>query len=146
MRGLKVRGAGEAAGNGRRREGGARLTRLEVGEGPDGRVPPVSDRRKNKREGGGAGPAGEGRLGQLGPSARARKEKEKASGLGCLRAEFGPAREMRERERGRKGFPFSFKISFQIHFSNIQTSIKQNPCIRIMMHKHLLFLNYYSDV
>jgi hypothetical protein len=36
-------GRGEAAGNGRRREGGAQLTRLEVGDGPDSRVPPVSD-------------------------------------------------------------------------------------------------------
>jgi hypothetical protein len=71
------------------------------------------------------------RGGQVGPTwadARARKEKEKASGLGCLRAEVGPAGEMRERERGRKGFPFFFfllKNSFQIHFSNIQTSNKQ---------------------
>jgi hypothetical protein len=52
----------------------------------------------------------------------------------------------REGEGEGKGFPFSFKISFQIHFSNIQSSIKQNPCIQIMMHKHLLFLNYFSDV
>jgi gluconate kinase len=46
----------------------------------------------------------------------------------------------RERER-RRGF-FLKKNFFQTHFSNIQTPIKQNPCIRIMMHKHLLFLNY----
>jgi hypothetical protein len=73
--------------------------------------------------------------------ARARKRKG-------LRAEAGPAgRKEKEKEREReKGFSFSFKFSFQIHFSNIQTSIKQNPCIRIMMHKHLLFLNYFSDV
>jgi hypothetical protein len=36
----------------------------------------------------------------------------------------GPAVEKREK-RGNKDFSFSFKISFQIHFSNIQTSIKQ---------------------
>jgi hypothetical protein len=68
-----------------------------------------------------------------------RKKKKRPAGLGWLRAKI-EERE-RERERRRKGFPFSFKISFQIHFSNIQTSIKENPCIRIMMHKHLLFLN-----
>jgi hypothetical protein len=34
-------------------------------------------------------------------------------------------REKREGEGEGKEFPFSFKISFQIHFSNIQTSIKQ---------------------
>jgi hypothetical protein len=73
----------------------------------------------------------------LGRCARVRKRK--ASGLEWLRAEI----EERERdiERGKRVLPFSFKFSFQIHFSNIQTSIKQNPCIRIMMHKHLLFLN-----
>jgi hypothetical protein len=59
MRGLKVRGAGRqpvTAGGARE---GARLTRLEVGDGPDGRAPPVSDWSKKKRERGGAGPAGE---------------------------------------------------------------------------------------
>jgi hypothetical protein len=50
-----------------------------------------------------------------------------------------------EREKRGFSFFFSFKFFFQIHFSNIQTSIK-NPCIQIMMHKHLLFLNYFSDV
>jgi hypothetical protein len=84
-------------------------------------------------------------LGQLGPAySRGEGKKEKACWPGWLRAEI----EERERERGRgKGvLPFSFKFSFQIHFSNIRTSIKQNPCIRIMMHKHLLFLNYFSNV
>jgi hypothetical protein len=82
---------------------------------------------------------------QAGPlGRRAREKKEKASGLdacglkGCW---AGGRKEKERRGRGKRVFPFSFKFSFQIHFSNIQTSIKQNPCIRIMMHKHLLFLN-----
>jgi hypothetical protein len=53
-----------------------------------------------------------------------REKKEKAAGLGCLRAEgdVGPAgRKERERE---KVFLFLLN-SFQIRFSNIQTSIKQ---------------------
>jgi hypothetical protein len=57
-----------------------------------------------------------------------REEKEKASGLGCLRAEGMLGRREKRKREGEgegKGFPFSFKISFQIHFSNIQTSIKQ---------------------
>jgi hypothetical protein len=102
--------------------------------------------RKRKGGGGRAGPAG-CEVGPLGPSARARKEKEKASGLGCLRAEIGPAGEMRERERGRKGFPFSFsKFRFKYIFQTFKLQTNKNPCIRIMMHKHLLFLNYFSDV
>jgi hypothetical protein len=94
------------------------------------------------------------RLGQLGRCARGKEKKRKGpAGLGWLRAKKrrkgerdGPAGEKKERGRGKRVFPFSFKFSFQIHFSNIQTSIKQNPCIRIMMHKHLLFLNHFSDV
>jgi hypothetical protein len=79
----------------------------------------------------------------LGRCARGEKKKKRPAGLGWLRAKS----EGRERERVRVfSFSFSFKFPFQIHFSNLQTSIKQNPCIRIMMHKHLLFLNYFSDV
>jgi hypothetical protein len=67
--------------------------------------------------------------GPLGPFARAR-EKEKAAGLGLvhgLKKNVGPAGKKREGEGegGEKDFLFLFKISFQIHFSNIQTSIKQ---------------------
>jgi hypothetical protein len=57
-----------------------------------------------------------------------RKKKErKACRPGSLRAEL----EERERERERgKGFVFFLeKNFFQIHFSIIQTPIKQNPCI-----------------
>jgi hypothetical protein len=43
----------------------------------------------------------------------------------------------REKGRGEKGFGI-FLNSFQIYFSNFTQTIK--PCIRIMMHKHLLFL------
>jgi hypothetical protein len=116
------------------------LTRLKVGDGPDSRVPPVSARRKKKREKGAVLGQRVAELGHLGRCTHERKKK--ASGLiACgLKEKKG-----RERGRGKKRFVF-FKFSFQIHFSNIQTSIKQNPCIRIMMHKHLLFLNYFSDV
>jgi hypothetical protein len=59
---------------------------------------------------------------------RAREEKEKASGLGCLRAEGMLGRREKRKREGEgegKGFSFFKKNSFQIHFSNIQTSIKQ---------------------
>jgi hypothetical protein len=83
------------------------------------------------------------KLGQLGPLRAQGKEKEKGLPAWIL---CGP-KVKGERERGEEGFAFFLKKNFfQIHFSNIQTPIKQNPCIRIMMHKHLLFLNYFSDV
>jgi hypothetical protein len=58
---------------------------------------------------------------------------------------------MRAKSEGRggvrgRGFCLFLKKILSNSFSNIQTPIKQNPCIRIMMHKHLLFLNYFSDV
>jgi hypothetical protein len=117
-----------------------------VGEGPDGRAPPVSLRCKKKRERGRCWAGGVAELGQLGRRAR---EERKRKGLwpGCLRAEVGPAGEMRERERGRKGIPFSFlKFLFKFIFQTFKLQSNKNPCIRIMMHKHLLFLNYFSDV
>jgi hypothetical protein len=80
------------------------------------------------------------KLGQLGPLRAQGKEKEKG-----LPAWIGRGPKVKGEREG-KGFALFFKIFFQIHFSNIQTPIKQNPCIRIMMHKHLLFLNYFSDV
>jgi hypothetical protein len=73
---LKVRGAGEAAGNGRRLEGGAADPRLEVGERPDGRAPPVGLRRKKKKGGAVLGRR-KRRLGRCGRTARARGRKEK---------------------------------------------------------------------
>jgi hypothetical protein len=53
-------------------DGGAADPRLEVGERPDGRAPPVSD-RPQKEEGGRAGPA-EQRLGHLGRPTHAGEE------------------------------------------------------------------------
>jgi hypothetical protein len=80
--------------------------------------------------------------------AGARKgNRKRTAGLYWMRAE-----RIEERGREREGeeriflFFFFLNFSFQIHFSNIQTSIKQNPCIRIMMHKHLLFLIYFNDI
>jgi hypothetical protein len=86
---------------------------MEVGDERDGRAPPVSVRRKKeKREKGGAGPAGE-RIGPTWAVARAGEKERPLAWNGC-----GPKIEERERERERrrKGFPFSFKISFQITF------------------------------
>jgi hypothetical protein len=92
-------------------------------------------------------------LGQLGPACSRGEEKEEEGLLAWewLRAK----REEREREMGRlekrkregegegKGFSF-FLLNFLFKF--VFQTFKQNPCIRIMMHKHLLFLNYFSDV
>jgi hypothetical protein len=89
--------------------------------------------------------------GPLGPSARAR-EKEKAAGLGLvhgLKKNVGPAGKKREGEGegGRKGFLFFLlKFLFKFIFQTFKLQSNKNPCIRIMMHKHLLFLNYFSDV
>jgi hypothetical protein len=71
---------------------------------------------KRKGRGGGAGPAGLQSWANW-ADARARKEKkEKGLWPGCLRAEVGPAGEMRERERGRKGFLFFFSFKFLFKF------------------------------
>jgi hypothetical protein len=49
-------------------------------------------------------------------------------------------------ERGEgEGFLF-LKILFKFVFQTFKLQPNRNPCIRIMMHKHLLFLNYFSDV
>jgi hypothetical protein len=80
-------------------------------------------KRKGRR--GRAGPAG-CEVGPLGPTARAGK-RNRPTAWGCLRAkkDVGPAGKEKEREREReKDFLFLLNF-FQIHFSNIQTSIKQ---------------------
>jgi hypothetical protein len=81
---------------------------------------------------------------------RAREEKEKASGLGCLRAEgMLGRREKRKREGEGEGKGISFfkkKFFSNSFFQTFKLQSNKNPCIRIMMHKHLLFLNYFSDV
>jgi hypothetical protein len=62
-----------------------RLTRPEVGDGPDGRVPPVSGRSKKKKGKGGVGPAGAGSW-ATGPACSRGKEKKKKAcwpGNGC---------------------------------------------------------------
>jgi hypothetical protein len=125
MRGLKVRGAGRrpvTAGGARE---GARLTRLEVGDGPDGRVPPVSDWSKKKRERGGAGPAGLRSWANWAVCVRARRRK----GLwpDCLRVEslLGRWEKEKEREREReKGFLFLLKFLFKFIFQtfNLQSN------------------------
>jgi hypothetical protein len=144
---LKVRGAGEAAGNGRRLEGGRLTRRSKVGERPDGRAPPVGLWRKKKRgkalcwAGGGDG------LGRCGLTARARGKKRKrplARGVGGLKEGAGRL-ERKERERERV-FSFSFKFLFKFIFQTFKLQSNRNPCIRIMMHKHLLSLNYFGDV
>jgi hypothetical protein len=76
---LEGEGAREADGNGWRLEGGRLTRRSKVGERPDGRAPPVSDRPKKKR-GGVCWAGGVAKLGQLGPAyACGRKQ---AVGLG----------------------------------------------------------------
>jgi hypothetical protein len=51
-----------------------------------------------------------------------------------------------ERERGREEFVFFFQISFKFIFQTFKLKSNKNPCIQIMMHKHLFSLNYFSDV
>jgi hypothetical protein len=46
----------------------------------------------------------------------------------------------REKGRGERGFGVFFLNSFQIHFQTFKLYSNKKPCIRIMIHKHLLFL------
>jgi hypothetical protein len=50
------------------------------------------------------------------------------------------------RGRKEKKKVFFFKTLFKIVFQTFKLQSNRNPCIRIMMHKHLLFLNYFSDI
>jgi hypothetical protein len=72
LRGFDGGGAMDPAGNGRRLEGGAAISRLEVEGAPDRGAPPVSPWRKREREEAQCWADGESRLGQRGPPARAR--------------------------------------------------------------------------
>jgi hypothetical protein len=145
LRGVWRRGSDGPGRNGRRLEGGAAIPRLEVEGAPDRGAPPVSLWRKRER-GAQCWAGGGGGLGRCGLPARGEKE---ACGLGSLRAERergkgnGPAG--KKGERGKEGFFLlnSFQIRF---FQTFKLQSSRNPCIRIMMHKHLLFLNYFSDV
>jgi hypothetical protein len=56
-------------------------------------------------------------------------------------------RKGREGERGKGLFlSFFFQISFKFIFQTFTLKSNKNPCIQIMMHKHLFSLNYFSDV
>jgi hypothetical protein len=83
-------------------------------------------------------------LGQRGPQAHARGE---AAGLEASRAKRREVLgRLRRKKRGEgEGFPF-LKILFNFIFQTFKLQSNKNPCIRIMMHKHLLFLNYFSDI
>jgi hypothetical protein len=86
--------------------GGAATSRLEVGDGPDGRAPPASDRPQKgegvrcwadgREENGLARAAARGEGGRRPGSLRGLKEKERRKGLGRLK-------EKGER-RGSEGF------------------------------------------
>jgi hypothetical protein len=52
----------------------------------------------------------------------------------------------KEREERGKVFLFLFKFFFKFVFQTFKLQTNRNPCIQIMMHKHLLFLNYFNDV
>jgi hypothetical protein len=102
---------------------------------------------KRKGRGGGAGPAGLRSWANLGRPARAVRKKEKACWPGMVAGQKrrkgerdGPAVDKREKREER--FSFFFKFIFQ----TFKLQSNKNPCNRIMMHKHLLFLNYFSDV
>jgi hypothetical protein len=125
---------------------GARLTRRsKVGERPDGRAPPVGVWHEKEKGG--------STLGQLGPAyTRGRKRPTAWDGSRAERKRKGrgkrngPAGE-KEREEREKVFPFFlFIFFFKFVFQTLKLQSNRNPCIRDMMHKHLLFLDYFSDV
>jgi hypothetical protein len=131
---------------------------LEVGGDPDSWAPPVSGRAKKRREerllGCGGPQAG------VGPKAHKRREREKGGLVGCgLRRDRWAGGLRREREvwEGVFFLFIFFKLLFQTfksfklfqNFSKIQISLKtfktphkqaMEPCIQIMMHKHLSLL------
>jgi hypothetical protein len=63
----------------------------------------------------------------------AKRKEEKKNGPGKW-----AAREGRERGEGKR--IFLKKNSFQIDFQTFKLQSNKKPCIRIIMHKHLLFL------
>jgi hypothetical protein len=85
-----------------------------------------------------------GELGRVGRLLARSREKE-AGGL--LR--FGPGKKKKKRvgwakrrkEKGEKGFRiFLFKFFSNSFFKLFKLHSNKKPCIRILMHKHLLFL------
>jgi hypothetical protein len=137
---------------------GSERDQLEVGGGSDMWARSVSNRKREER---GAGPRvwWSARAG-AGPKARKQREREKGGLLGCgLRRERWAGGLKRERCLGRSFLPFYFffKLLFQTFksfklfqdFSKIQINLKTfktphkqeiEPCIQIMMHKHLSLL------
>jgi hypothetical protein len=87
--------------------------------------------------------------GPLGPAYARGEEKEKKERPlawdACGPKEMLGQRERKEREREEKRISF-FKFLFKFIFQTFKLQSNKNPCIRIMMHKHLLFLKYFSDV
>jgi hypothetical protein len=77
----------------------------------------------------------------------AREERKRPLAQGIRGLEEGVGRlERKERER-EEVFLFFFKqILFKFVFQTFKLQTIRNPCIRIMMHKHLLFLDYFGDV
>jgi hypothetical protein len=69
--------------------------------------------------------------------------KKKKGPVGQKRAEMkkGGEREGEGEER-----VLFFLNSFKFIFQTFKLQSNKNPCIQIMMHKHLLSLNYFSDV
>jgi hypothetical protein len=146
----------------------AALPRWDEGDRADTRAPSVSGWKREEDEGKEVGPREiDGPEEGVGPAGK-RKEGEK-SWAARWAGKRRKAGWLKEREGGRKGFEtfhffqnlFNFSNflnlnSFQIlntsslfqNFQNIlktfKTSHKQTikPCIQLMMHKHLLLLNY----
>jgi hypothetical protein len=143
LRGFDGGGAMDPAGNGRRLEGGAAIPRLEVEGAPDRGAPPVSLWRKKKRE-----EALQDRRGRQAGPARAvcaRTGKRPLALVVCgLKEVLG--RLERKEGRGRRFSLFLFKFFSNSFFQTFKLQTNRNPCIRDMMHKHLLLLDYFSDV
>jgi hypothetical protein len=73
------------------------------------------------------------------------KKKKKAAGLVVCGLKGMLGRRGEKRGRGRR-FSFFFLIFFKFVFQTFKLQTNRNPCIQIMMHKHLLFLNYFNGV
>jgi hypothetical protein len=124
--------------------GGAAIPWLEVGGAPDRGVHLSAPGIKRKGRRRGVGPAG-----RAGWAAAGWKRRPAAWELRGLKKErgkgIGPAGK-KGREGKERFFSFSFKFLFKFVFQTFKLQSNRNPCIRIMMHIHLLFLDYFSDV
>jgi hypothetical protein len=90
---------------------------------------------------------GEAELGQLGPAcARGRKKADGLKVRGLWRGGGdGNWAGWRKRERGEGERDF-FQTLFKFVFQTFKLPSNKKPCIQIMMHMHLLFLIYLSDI